>query len=154
MITQDCKHPRELLTLAVSSSRLWHKIQILISFVFYNLALVALLPYLLDIFSINSTNLFLIILLLFNFFLVLGLKRFCLFTPARYEISCKHGVWKLTQAGRVEYAQLIGDILVWQWIIIIHLKLPAKPFKLIILKDSMAQQDMASFRRWLESEFN
>lgn len=154
MITLDYKHPRELLTLAVSRSRLWHKTQTLISVVFCNLAFVALLPYLFDIFSINSANLFLIIMVISNFFLVVGLKRFYLFTPMHYEISCKHGVWKLTQAGQVEYAQLIGDILVWQWIIIIHLKLPAKPFRLILLRDSMTQQDMASLRRWLLSEFN
>jgi hypothetical protein len=155
VITQDCKQLRDLPSLAITHSWLWHRLQILIVMVFCNLALIAFLPYLLDQFFSYSTTIILLLLLTFNLVLIFLIKRFILFIPTEYEIACKHGVWKLTRAGQVDYARLAGDILVWQWIIIIHLKISAsKQVKLVLLKDSMAPQDMAMLRRWLLSEFN
>lgn len=155
MITQDCKQLRDLPPLAIKESLRWYRLQILIGLVFVNLALAAFLPYLLDFLSLYSIKTIVFLLLVLNLVLIFLFKRFSKFTPVEYQIACKHGVWKLTRDEQVDYARLAGDILVWQWIIIIHLKISAsKPVKLVILKDSMAPQDMAMLRRWLLSEFN
>lgn len=155
MITQDCKQPRDLPPLAVKQSLCLHRLQISIAVIFVNLALAAFFPYLLDLFSAYSIELVSLLLLAFNLILIFVIKRLWLFIPTQYEIACKHGVWKLTHLGQIDYARLAGDILVWQWIIIIHLKISAsKQVKLVLLKDSMTPQDMAMLRRWLLSEFN
>lgn len=155
MITQDCKQPRDLPPLAIKESLRWHRLQILIGLVFVNLALAAFLPYLLDFLSLYSIKTVVFLLLVLNLVLIFLFKRFTKFTSAEYQIACKHGVWKITRHGQVDYARLSGDILVWQWVIVIHLTLSAsKSVKLVILKDSMAPQDMACLRRWLLSEFN
>lgn len=150
MITQDCKQPRDLPPLVITQSLHWHRLQILIAVVLVNFALAAFLPYLLDFFFLNSFRLIGLILLLVNLVLIFFIKTIVVFTPTKYEIACKHGIWKLSRDGQVNYANLAGDILVWQWIIIIHLKISSsQQMKLVILKDSMAPQDMASLRRWL-----
>ncbi len=155
MITQDCKQPRDLPPLVIKQSLRWYKLQILIGLVFVNLALAAFLPYLLDFLSLYSIKTIVFLLLFFDLVLIFLFKRFIKFTPAEYQIACKHGVWKITREGQVDYARLAGDILVWQWIIVIHLKVSvSKSVKLVILKDSIAPQDMAMLRRWLLSEFN
>lgn len=155
MITQDCKQPRDLPPLAIKESLRWYRLQILIGLVFVNLALTAFLPYLLDFLSLYSIKTIVFLLAMLNVILIFLFKRFIKFTPAEYQIACKNGVWKLTRDGQVDYARLAGDILVWQWIIIIHLTISAsKSVKLVILRDSIAPQDMAMLRRWLLSEFN
>lgn len=155
MIIRDCKHPRELPALKCRTSLRWHRIRLVMIAVFCNFAGLAFLPYLLDIFSPTFATFWLIgLLICLNLMLFYAIRMCWLFIPDEYEMACKQGIWKLTRANQVDYARLAGDLLVWQWIIIIHLKLPeGKNLRLILLEDSMAPPDMALLRRWLLSEF-
>lgn len=166
MIIQDFRAeivPRELQPVTLVDSYLWYRLQYLIKIIFCNLAWVALFPYFV------SENLFPFQVSILNtasivFWLTLvSVNLVCLiisvrkpFIPKRLEIACKQGIWKMTTAGSSSYASLAGDVLMWQWIILIRLYFPAKNSRiyLVILKDSISPQDWARLRRWLVSEFN
>lgn len=165
MITQDYKAeivPRELQTISLVDSRLWYRVQWLIKILFCNLGLIALFPYLVsdNLFPFYSSSIdlwsmvFWLVLVAINLiFLIIFLRK--PFTPKYYEITCKQGIWKLTEPHSLDYARLAGNIIVWQWIILIKLYLPAQKRRMyvVILNDSISPQDRARLRRWLMSEF-
>jgi hypothetical protein len=155
VIIRDCKHPRELPALKCKTSVRWRRIQLVMIAMFCNLAGLALIPYLLDIFPLASANLWLFGLLAsFNLVLFCKIKPGWPFISDEYEIACKQGIWKLVRGNQVDYARLAGDLIVWQWIIVIHLKLPGgESLRLILLDDSLTPSDMALLRRWLLTEF-
>lgn len=166
MIIQDFRAeivPRELQPLTLVDSCWWYRLQSLIKIIFCNLALVALFPYFISdnlfpsqssIINTESTVFWLTLVCINLVCLTVFVRR--PFVPKRLEIACKQGIWKMTTTGSSSYASLAGDVLMWQWIILIKLYFPAKNSRiyLVILKDSISPQDWARLRRWLVSEFN